>query len=193
MPIFMGLAAIADPFVTIAFGDKFAESANYMTIMSFTMFPAILSWYLPNLLVAKAKTNVAFKLTLISLLANVLVSALTIWFGISIMLISIVVVNFLLLPLRFKIVNYYVEVNLKKLLSSIIPQYLCAILMFLSVYLIKVELRLYINNEMLLLLVLVLIGGVLYPLYNVILFRKHALHVVNEVKDIFLSRKKSPV
>jgi O-antigen/teichoic acid export membrane protein len=190
IPIFMGLAAIADPFVTIAFGDKFIESADYITIMSFTMFPAILSWYLPNLLVAKGKTNVAFKLTLLTLVANILVSVSTIWFGISIMLISVVAVNFLLLPLRFKIVKEYVDIDLKRLLTSISPQYICALLMFFSVYIIKSQLELYIINEIVLLIALVSIGGLLYPLFNLILFKKHTMNTLAEVKGIFLTRKK---
>ena len=190
IPIFMGLAAIADPFVTVAFGDKFIESADYITIMSFTMFPAILSWYLPNLLVAKRKTNVAFKLTLLTLVANILVSVSTIWFGISIMLISVVAVNFLLLPLRFKIVKEYVDIDLKRLLTSISPQYISALLMFFSVYIIKSQLELYIINEIVLLIVLVSIGGLLYPLLNLILFKKHTVNTLAEVKGIFLTRKK---
>lgn len=190
IPIFMGLAAIADPFVIIAFGDKFIESADYITIMSFTMFPAILSWYLPNLLVAKGKTNVAFKLTLLTLVANILVSVSTIWFGISIMLISVVAVNFLLLPLRFKIVKEYVDIDLKRLLTSISPQYICALLMFFSVYIIKSQLGLYIINEIVLLIALVSIGGLLYPLFNLILFKKHTVKTLAEVKGIFLTRKK---
>ncbi|MDO6559196.1 oligosaccharide flippase family protein [Paraglaciecola chathamensis] len=189
IPIFMGLAAIADPFVTIAFGDKFIESAEYITIMSFTIFPAILSWYLPNLLVAKGKTNVAFKLTLFTLGANILVSVSTIWFGISTMLISVVAVNFLLLPLRFKIVNEYVDVDLRKLLTSISPQYICALLMFVSVYLVKAELRSYIGNEIVLLMVLISVGGLLYPLFNFIIFKKHTIKTLYEVKSIFLTHK----
>ncbi len=189
MPIFMGLAAVADPFVTITFGEKFAESANYMTIMSFTMFPAILAWYLPNLLIAKAQTNTAFKLTLLSVTSNVLVSAVTIWFGITTMLASIVFINFILLPVRFRIINRYIHVDFIKLCKNILPQYISAFLMFLSVYYIKGELRTFFDSDFLLLVFLILVGGALYPILNFVIFKKHTLSTMYEIKDTFFKRK----
>ena len=96
----------------------------------------------------------------------------------------------ILLPLRFKIVKEYVDIDLKRLLTSISPQYISALLMFFSVYIIKSQLELYIINEIVLLIVLVSIGGLLYPLLNLILFKKHTVNTLAEVKGIFLTRKK---
>ena len=78
MPIFMGLAAVADPFVVVAFGDKFAPSATFMTISAFSIFPSVIAWFLPNLLISNAKTKDAFKLTLLNLITNIGVAGSTI-------------------------------------------------------------------------------------------------------------------
>jgi O-antigen/teichoic acid export membrane protein len=121
LPVFMGLAAIADPFVTIVFGEKFSDSAIFMNISAFVMFPAIIGWFLSTLLVSQGKTIDAFKLTLVSVISSVAVAGCTIWFGITTMLICIVIANFLTLPLRFKIVTRHIPINIKKLIRAIFP------------------------------------------------------------------------
>jgi O-antigen/teichoic acid export membrane protein len=45
LPMFMGLGAIADPFVTIIFGEKFRDSAIFMNISVFTMLPGLLVFF----------------------------------------------------------------------------------------------------------------------------------------------------
>ena len=61
--------------------------------------------------------------------------------------------------------------------------------MFLSVYYIKGELRSFFDSDFLLLVFLILVGGALYPILNFVIFKKHTLNTVYEIKDTFFKRK----
>lgn len=190
MPMFMGLAAIADPFVTIIFGDKFSQSAVFMSISAFVMYPAIIGWFLPTLLVSQGRTNDAFKLTIISVTNSLLVAGCTIWFGITTMLISIVIANFLVLPIRFKIVGQHVSINIKKLIFSVFPPYFSAFAMFVSIMLIKQFLTPVISNQVLLLVLLIIAGCISYPLFSFLFFYKHTIEEVKQMKGMFFKGKR---
>ncbi|QHJ11410.1 Lipopolysaccharide biosynthesis protein WzxC [Paraglaciecola mesophila] len=190
MPMFMGLAAIADPFVTIIFGEKFSDSAVFMSISAFVMFPAIIGWFLPTLLVSQGKTADAFKLTIISVTNSVIVAGCTIWFGITTMLIGIVVSNFLVLPMRFKIVKKHVSIDIKKLAFCILPSYLCALAMFVCIMFFKNILEPVIANQVILLILLILIGCVSYPAFGFMFFYKHTNEQLRVAKGMFLKNKK---
>ncbi|MFT6987741.1 MAG: O-antigen/teichoic acid export membrane protein [Psychromonas sp.] len=189
LPVFMGLAAIADPFVTIVFGDKFSGSAIYMSISAFTIFAGVLGWFLSTLLISQAKTKDAFKLNLINIISSVLVAGGTIWFGINIMLISIVIVNIALLPVRFRIVTKHIPINFKKLIIAIYPQYVCSLGMFFFVTFSKGFLSQFILNEVLLLLTLVLLGLASYLFLSFTLFFTKTIHNLKDLKGLFGSRK----
>ena len=189
LPIFMGLAAIADPFVVVAFGDKFAPSAIYMTISAFTMYPAVVAWFLPNLLISRAKTQEAFKLSLINVISNILVAGATIWFGVTVMLTALVINNFLILPLRFRIVARHIDINIKKLIKSLIPPFTCALGLFLCVTISKYYLENYISNDVAMLATLIVIGGVSYPVLAFSMFYKNTLNQLIELKEMFLKKR----
>lgn len=191
LPIFMGLAAIADPFVVIAFGDKFSPSAVYMSISAFAMLPAVISWFLPNLLISVGKTNEAFKLSLITIFANILVASSTIWFGITTMLVAMVVSSFMVLPLRFKIITTYIPIDFKKFFSALLPQYVSAIGMYALVSVAKIYLEEYITNEIVLLMTLVVCGGTSYLLLSFGLFYKNTCNQLKEMKGMFFKGKKA--
>jgi O-antigen/teichoic acid export membrane protein len=191
LPIFMGLAAIADPFVTIAFGEKFSDSALFMSISAFAMFPGLMAWFLPTLLISQAKTKDALNLTLLAVLSNILVAACTIWFGITTMLTTIVLTNILILPIRFKIVTKHIPINLKKLFGALHPQYISSLAMFVFVTFSKSYLNVIITNEILLLITLVLLGGISYLFFSFVMFYKNTLNQINEMKTMFFSGKKA--
>jgi O-antigen/teichoic acid export membrane protein len=190
LPIFMGLAAIADPFVTIVFGNKFSDSAIFMSISAFGMLPKLLGWFLPALLISQAKTKDAFKLNLISIISSVMVAACTIWFGITIMLISIVIVLFLLLPLRYKIVAKHISIDLKKLFFAILPSTFCSLAMFACIMLLKNLLSPLISNQLVLLMVLIPTGLLTYPILSFVFFYKSTTTQMAEIRGMFFNSSK---
>lgn len=188
-PIFMGLAAIADPFVTIAFGEKFAPSAEYMTISAFSVFPLVIANFMPNLLISKAQTKAAFNITLVNIISNVIVAACTIWFGVSVMLICITVGNFLAMPIRFAIVRKHIFIDTKKLTFALLPSFLSALGMFLVVTFAKTHISNLLVNDVLTLIASVFLGGITYVLLSFSLFYKQTLKQVQELKSMFMKKR----
>jgi len=188
-PIFMGLAAIADPFVTIAFGEKFAPSAEYMTISAFSVFPLVIANFMPNLLISKAQTKAAFNITLVNIISNVIVAACTIWFGVSVMLICITVGNFLAMPIRFAIVRKHIFIDTKKLTFALLPSFLSALGMFLVVTFAKTHISNLLVNDVLTLIASVLLGGITYVLLSFSLFYNQTLKQVQELKSMFMKKR----
>tara|TARA_R110001583_G_scaffold73469_1_gene204401 strand:+ start:1359 stop:2834 length:1476 start_codon:yes stop_codon:yes gene_type:complete len=183
LPLFVGLAGIADPFVTLVFGDKFTDSATYMEISAFSMFPALISWFLPTLLISQGQTGEAFKLNLISVLSSVLVAGATIWFGVTPMLISMVIINIVVLPLRMKIVLKYIPIDIKKFVTEIYPSYVCALGMYFCLIESK-ALMSTITNDIIVLIILIVVGAGSYILLSFLLFYKRTINLLNEMKKL---------
>ena len=188
LPIFLGLAAIADPFITVAFGEKFAPSAEFMTISAFGMIPSVVAWFLPNLLIANGKTKEAFNLTLLNIVSSVFVAGATIWFGVKIMLISVVVSAFVLLPVRLWIVDRHIRISKADLFKAIFPSIFASLSMFTFLILIKERLATYLSNDIFLLVGLVALGGVTFVLVLFLFFGKFAMATSKELKSL-LSKK----
>lgn len=190
-PIFMGLAAIADPFVTIAFGEKFSPSAEYMVITSFSMFPSVVAWFLPNLLIASGKTKDAFNLTLLNLFSSITVAGATIWFGIKIMLISTVVAGLVTLPIRLAITNRHVAINFKHLFRSLIAPLCSSLGMYLSLISAKPYITSSITNDFLSIIVLVIVGILTYPMIYLVIFSQSARVYIKELIEMLSNKKKT--
>ena len=188
LPIFLGLAAIADPFITVAFGEKFAPSAEFMTISAFGMIPSVVAWFLPNLLIANGKTKEAFNLTLVS---SVFVAGATIWFGVKIMLISVVVSAFVLLPVRLWIVDRHIRISKTDLFKAIFPSIFASLSMFTFLILIKERLATYLSNDIFLLVGLVALGGVTFVLVLFLFFGKFAVATSKELTSMLFKKAKN--
>jgi O-antigen/teichoic acid export membrane protein len=191
LPIFLGLAAIADPFITVAFGEKFAPSAEFMTISAFGMIPSVVAWFLPNLLIANGKTKEAFNLTLLNIVSSVFVAGATIWFGVKIMLISVVVSAFVLLPVRLWIVDRHIRISKTDLFKAIFPSIFASLSMFTFLILIKERLATYLSNDIFLLVGLVALGGVTFVLVLFLFFGKFAVATSKELKSLLLKKAKN--
>ncbi len=191
LPIFLGLAAIADPFITVAFGEKFAPSAEFMTISAFGMIPSVVAWFLPNLLIANGKTKEAFNLTLLNIVSSVFVAGATIWFGVKIMLISVVVSAFVLLPVRLWIVDRHIRISKTDLFKAIFPSIFASLSMFTFLILIKERLATYLSNDIFLLVGLVALGGVTFVLVLFLFFGKFAVATSKELKSMLFKKAKN--
>lgn len=188
LPLFMGLAGVADPFVILVFGDKFAESATYMGISAFSMVPALISWFLPTLLISQGQTGEAFKLNLISVLSSVLVAGITIWFGVTTMLVAMVITSIVVLPLRMKIVLKYIPIDIKKFLVAVYPSYICSLGMYFSLMISKTYLSA-VHNDIFLLLILIFIGVGVYSMLNLLLFFNRTKILWRELCELLIVRK----
>ena len=185
----MGLAAIADPFVEIAFGEKFGQSAIYMTISAFSIFPLVVANFLPNLLISQAKTKDAFNIVLINIFCNILIASCTIWFGITVMLYSIVIGNFLATPVRLAIVRRHIYIDTKKLFLSLSPSFISALGMFTVVTLLKSSFEDYFELQLLTLFACILVGIIAYVSISFLFFYKHTVRQLKELQSMLFKEK----
>ena len=183
-PIFMGIAAIADPLVVLAFGSKFEPSAEYMMISAFAMFPTLVAWFLPNLLISIAKTKDAFYLTILSISSSLLVAGATIWFGVKVMLICIAVSRFIVFPIRLYIVKKHITIGSISLLKSLLPASISSLAMFILLLETKNHIKPILNNEALTLIILIFEGVIIYPLILFTFFNKNTNLQVSEIKKL---------
>ncbi|NDW14905.1 oligosaccharide flippase family protein [Alteromonas genovensis] len=192
-PIFMGLAAIADPFVVIAFGEKFEQSATYMAISAFSIFPLVVANFIPNLLISQAKTKDAFNIVLVNIFCNVIIASCTIWFGITVMLYSLVIGNFLATPIRLAILRKHIYIDIKKLFYSLIPSFLSALGMFTIVALLKSSFEDYFGAQLLILFASILVGLAAYVTISFIFFFTHTVRQLKELQSMFFKGKRPAI
>ena len=159
-----------------------------MTISAFGMIPSVVAWFLPNLLIANGKTKEAFNLTLLNIVSSVFVAGATIWFGVKIMLISVVVSAFVLLPVRLWIVDRHIRISKTDLFKAIFPSIFASLSMFTFLILIKERLATYLSNDIFLLVGLIALGGVTFVLVLFLFFGKFAMATSKELKSL-LSKK----
>tara|TARA_R110000744_G_scaffold264592_1_gene378848 strand:- start:2250 stop:3710 length:1461 start_codon:yes stop_codon:yes gene_type:complete len=191
LPIFMGLAAISEPFIKLAFGGKFSDSAVFMSISAFSMFAAVLGWYMPNLLISQAKTSEAFKLNVIVITCNFIVASLSIWFGITTMLVSVVLLNIMLIPVRFYFITKYIPINYRKLITTILPPYFCSLMMFFCISGLSAVLTPVINSEIVLLILLIFSGLIFYPLLVFTLFYRNSCQQIQDIREMITKKTNS--
>ena len=189
LPLFVGLAGIANPFVTLVFGDKFSDSATYMGISAFSMFPALISWFLPTLLISQGQTSEAFKLNLISVVSSILTAGVTIWFGVTTMLTSVIIVSIIVLPLRIKIVLKYIPINIKRLLIDVYPSYICSLGMYFCIVLSKTFI-VNIASDIVMLILLVLVGAGSYITLNLVFFYTRTINVLIEFREMLFVKRR---
>ena len=182
-PCYLGLGAVSEEFITVAFGEKYAASAIYLTITTAAISGSIMAWYLPNLLISSGHTSAAFRLKIIGFVRTLGVTAVTVWFGVEVMLVSLTITTYLLLPVSFTIVSQFFSISFKKMLDASIPAIVCSGIMlgtlYASKFLLFEELDVWAR-----LLALISIGALSYVLSIVVFFRKSLLYVLSAVKSL---------
>jgi O-antigen/teichoic acid export membrane protein len=184
LPAFLGLGAIAPQFIELAFGEKFLPSATLLTITTSIILANVLIWFLPNLLISIAQTKAALTLNLINVSTVLIVGIVTVWFGVEVMLISITIASYLIVPLKVKVAQRHIDIKLRTMIKIITPGVIASCVMFLSIKLSANNLQWLSNSLPLELLVNILIGGVTYTLVLTIFFFNTSKQILAEVKNI---------
>ncbi|AFT74187.1 oligosaccharide flippase family protein [Alteromonas macleodii] len=182
-PCYFGLGAVSEEFITLAFGEKYAASAIYLTLSTAAISGAIMAWYLPNLLISGGFTAAALKLKVVGFVRTMAVSGVTVWFGVEVMLASLTITTYLLLPVSFSITSKYFSISLVKMLKVNLPSIISSILMVSSIFLAKMFLVK--DLELLFRLVaLVCLGAMVYSLTLILFFRRDVLKVLQIAKSL---------
>lgn len=84
-PLMVGLAVVADPFIRVLLGDKWAEAIPFLQILCFVYMWDHLSSLNLNILYVKGKSNMVLKLEVIKKINAVIILFASIPFGIIVM------------------------------------------------------------------------------------------------------------
>lgn len=180
VPMFFGLAAVADQFILIAFGEKWSASAELLTLLCLSISATVLGWFLPNLLVSLAKTKSALYLSMVGLLSKVLAAAIFVWYGAETMLLAVLISTYLVVPIRYYIVKKHIDIKLSKSIASVLPASLSSLLMFVCINAIEDHASLLQLPVFVQLLALISAGVIIYALTFLTLFNKNLKQLKRE-------------
>ena len=189
LPVIIGFAAVSELAVLLTFGDKWLVSAELISILSFVIIASILGWFLPAIMISQAQTRAAFLLGVITLIGNVSAAIAAAFFGIYAIAVAVTLVTFVTLPMRYRIIQKFVNISFKKSLESVFPSTVAALTMFAVVYsslqfrviktgLLPLDLTLY-----------VILGGVCYLAVLLLLFRPFFYTSLKELKALKRTKK----
>lgn len=184
IPIFLGAGLIAEIVVPLSFGEKFLKSGYFLLLMSFSILPVLLTWMLSNILIAKGYPSTSFRFVLTSTLIITTVSFSTVWFGIEILLFSLIFTNVVLVPIRFYIAKTKIDVSLKKCLQKSLPFYIAGAVMFISVRTLDSHYFSAIGNDFAQLACIMLSGAFIYPATCLSIFRRITLNQLRDLKSM---------
>ncbi|WP_394220688.1 oligosaccharide flippase family protein [Alteromonas gracilis] len=182
-PCYFGLGAVSEEFITVAFGEKYSASAIYLTISTAAISGAIMAWYLPNLLISGGYTASALKLKVVGFVRTLAISAVTVWFGVEVMLTSLTITTYLLLPVSFSITSKHFDISLIKMLKVNLPAIVSSMVMIVSIFIAK---QFAVNDlePIFRLAVLVCLGVITYILTLMIFFNRDVKQVFKIAKSL---------
>lgn len=183
-PVYLGLGAIADPFINFTVGEKWQPSIALMSIYGIGAPSLVLGFFIPTLMVTRGHSKSALYIKLVTFSASVTAPFVSFSFGISAMILAVIVANYLTLPIRYRIAKKHVPISLNKSIITTLPYTLAGFTMFFSVLLLgelEAVSELYSLYK---LFVYIALGAIVYPLILIIFFRRQFLTIIQELKNI---------
>ena len=189
----MGFAAIAELAVQLTFGDKWLISAELISILSFVIIASILGWFLPAIMISRARTHAAFQLAVITLIGNVSAAIAAAFFGIYAIATAVTLVTFITLPMRYRIIQKFVSISFKKSFESVLPSTVAALTMFILIYTSLQYKVIETGLPILDLTLYVSVGGICYLAVLILLFRSYFFSSLSELKALKRKKKKEKI
>lgn len=181
LPAYLGVGAIAEPFVLLAVDEKWFPVIEIMKLLSFVIPAIIFGFFLPTLLISQGLSKVALQLNLITLITNVFLPLLTFQFGILAVVAASVAANYLTLHLRFSIVKKHININFVQTVLSAYPFILSGFFMYYSIQFLSFYLVGY--SHFTGLIVSIIVGIVSYVLFLITFFRRQFFDTLEELRS----------
>lgn len=185
IPCFLGLGALAGPFVEIAFGDAFVTSAHLLTITTSAIVGQMLVWFLPNLLVSIAHTKSALHIKLLDVICSLVVGGIFIFHGLQAMLIALTITGYILVPIKIRMVKRYLPIDFWQMLKLILPATTAALIMIAGIYGLNGYMDSFTFATPVKLILSILFGALVYFVSLFIFFRQKTIEKLKSIFDIF--------
>jgi len=180
MPLFLGAAAVSKEIVVIAFGEKWQTSSSLFSLLCFTMILNSLIWYIPQAMVSIKRTDISFKMSLITAIFNVTLCAFGAFYSTKGAVIGLLISSILLFPVKFAIARRYIPIDIKKVISGAMPAIVCSMLMYTVLYCLSFAVSF--SNLYLAFIIKITLGMMLYLILFTLLFKNPMNYVFTEIK-----------
>ncbi|WP_420935762.1 oligosaccharide flippase family protein [Alteromonas sp. A081] len=180
MPLYLGLAIVSEELIFLIFGVQWERSAHLLTLLCFTMIPNLIVWFLPSLLISRARTKPVFKANAIATLLKLFLAGIGAFHSIEWSILGLFIANCLMVYIKFKITNQHIEVRLFNSLKAVFPPTFCSVFMFVfSTYIFAT-----ISTDLVLIVALfgkIIIGFLIYTLLMFTFFNSYARDVISDL------------
>lgn len=182
-PIFFGAAAVGPEFITLAFGEKWQESGNIMTVLAMGIAPLVIVLHVNAALTASGNSRVVMSLAGIALIVNCVLGVITVPFGLMAAAWGFTIRSYLMAGINLYYFRTIFGTQLTHLMRSLVPSFLASVFMFFIVLASK-ELFGTEFIPALRIVLLCLIGGISYGLLMALAFRAETKNFLKESLDI---------
>ena len=183
-PSFFGAAAIAEPFVRLAFGPRWSVSAHIMSIICIGAAPAVLGYMTFSALTALGRNRHVFWINVASVASSLAVAAIAAPFGLLAIALGLAIRAYVAGAANMLVLRRAVGVDLVELARALLPPFVSAAVMSITVLIVERN-ALAGSATWFRLLVAVAVGGVLYPALLWIFWTRYLGDALDEVRAMF--------
>ncbi|MCU7556107.1 lipopolysaccharide biosynthesis protein [Alteromonas sp. ASW11-19] len=182
IPVYFGVGAVAPPFITLVFGEKWAQSADLLTLLSLIAPTQVMAYYLPNLLISQGKPEKAFTLNVINLIVNFAFPLALVYWGLTATILGLVIANYVTLILKFKVVEHHIGISLRQAVRNTWMFSVAGLTMFAVVLYCERADVFGLQNLFAELVALVASGALIYSVLLLTFFRTKTFAVLNDLR-----------
>jgi O-antigen/teichoic acid export membrane protein len=182
-PVFFGAAAIAEEFIILAFGTKWATSAALMCVLAVGLAPVAVAQQINSSLTASGNSRMVMWLAMIGLTGNAVLALSTVPFGLLATAYGFAARNYLTIFFNFYFFRRVYRIGITRLLGVIAPAFISSVLMLATVYAAKIA----IAGKLPMLAQLLLsagLGAVSYGVFMRVLFQREMRIIFAEGLDL---------
>lgn len=182
-PVFFGAAAIAQEFIILAFGIKWATSAALMCVLAVGLAPVAVAQQINSSLTASGNSRMVMWLAMIGLTGNCILALCTVPFGLLATAYGFAARNYLTIFCNFYFFKRVYHISISRILSVIAPAFISSLLMLATVYAAKAAIAGKLPMVVQLLLSAAL-GALSYALFMRVFFQREMRIIFAEGLDL---------
>ena len=179
-PILIGITVIAKPFILVVFGEKWSGSIFPLQALALIAIIRSIGNTVGFVLLSKGRSDIEFKWNVLHIIVFTGLLLYTVQYGLNVLVIGIVAINLIGIPIIQKITYSLIDLTLTRVVKTLLPIFLSALLMGVLVFVFDYFIAGYVSSLVLVILSIIL-GSVSY-LSFLFIFNSSQM---NELKNSF--------
>jgi O-antigen/teichoic acid export membrane protein len=191
-PIFFGAAALGPEFIIFAFGEKWAESGNLMTVLAVGSVPMVISYQVNAALTASGHSRMVMILATISFIVNLSLAFISVPLGLFVAACGFALRSYLTIFANMYFFKKVYGTPITSILKTVAPAFFAALVMFETVLTTKLFLLGHFS-PLLDIVLLALLGVITYITLMFMVFRVETRNFLTEGVDLLPEKIKPAV